>query len=271
MSHDLRRMGVAGARERRQCAGVNAADPLLPNEPAPSQSLSFVKSILAVGCVFGILMLMAGSRIEARAPQSTELQPPIVPQGAVFVGGVGEGKSPVLAGHAVAVRAGGRDLALTARTVFGPSTEEGEPEVVFRLFDPDQQAVVKAGARVAFGICRPDGTPHVPEDYAVFELPASELTGPLEVQEQPPSLGEPLWIAAHTKEGLELTLVEVAEVAPQELTLFMAKGSVVGWAGAPCLNAKGEVVATVSRVIEGQDAFLVQAVLVKEAIKALGQ
>ena len=264
-------MGVAGAGARRHGAGVNAADPLLPNEPAPSQSLSFIKSLLAVGCVVGILMLMAGRRIEARAPQSTELQPPVVPQGAVFVGGVGEGKSPVLAGHVVAIRAGGRELALTARTVFGPPTHEGEPEVVFRLFDPDQQAVVKSGERVAFGICRPDGTAHVPEDYAIFELPDSEVTGPLEVQEDPPQLGDPLWIAAHTKEGLELTLVEVAEVAPQELTLFMAKGSVVGWAGAPCLNAKGEVVATVSRVIEGQDAFLVQAMLVKVAIKALGE
>ncbi len=255
---------------RRHGAGVNA-DPLLPNEPAPSQSLSFVKSLLAVGCVVGILLLMVGQRIEARAPRATELQPPILPQGAVFVGGIGAGKSPLLAGHAVAIRSGGRDLALTARTVFGPPTHEGQPEVVFRLFDPDQQALVQTGARVAFGVCRPDGTAHVPEDYAIFELPASDTTGPLAVQEQPPSLGDPLWIAAHTKEGLELTLVEVAEVAPQELSLFMGKGSVVGWAGAPCLNAKGEVVATVSRVIEGQDAFLVQAVLVKEALKALAQ
>jgi len=248
---------------------VNAPDPLLPDEPAPSQSLSFVKSLLAVGCVVGILMLMAGGRIEARAPRPTELQPPVLPQGAVFIGGIGAGKTPLLGGHVVAIRAGGRALALTARTVFGPPTGEEEPEVLFRLFDPDQQAVVQAGRRLAFGVCRPDGTAHVPEDYALFELPPSEVTAPLEVQDAPPRAGEPLWIAAHTKQGLELTLVEVAEVAPRELSLFMGKGSVVGWAGAPCVNVKGEVVATVSRVIEGEEAFLVQATPVKEALAAL--
>jgi trypsin-like peptidase len=212
---------------------------------------------------------MAGGRIEARDPRGTTLEPPVVPQGAVFVGGVGEGDRPALVGHAVAIRVGARELALTARTVFGPATRDGDPEVTYRLFDPDQRAVVKVGEPVAFGICGPDGTAHVPEDYALFELPPAEATAPLPVVAEKPKVGDPLWVAAHGEEGLELTLVEVAEVGPQELMLYMSKDSVAGWAGAPCLNAKGEVVATISRVLEGQDALVVQAMPIQQALAAL--
>lgn len=240
----------------------------MPDEPRPSQSLGFVKSLLAVGCMVGVLALMAGRKIEPRSPSGTALEPPVLPQGAVFLGGISQGKELARAGHAVAIQVGGRELVVTSRTLFGPATREEQPERKFRLVDPDQRVAVEVGQRLAFGICRPDGTPHVPEDYAVFELRASDATAPLTAG-QSPKLGDPLWIAAHSDEGLKLTLVEVAETGPRDLTLFMDKTSCAGWAGAPCLNAKGEVVAMVSNVLEGQDAALVQAVAIGQALAAL--
>lgn len=248
---------------------VSAPDPLLPPETRPSQSLGFVKSLLAVGCMVGVLALMAGKRIEPRDPKATQLAPPILPQGAVLIGAVGAGPKPTLLGHAVAIQAGERSLVLTARTLLGPPTHEGPPTPALRLVDPDQRLAVEVGDLLALGVCRPDGTPHVPQDYALFALPPQDATSPLPVQVEPPAIGQPLWVAAHSERGLALTLVEVAALGPQELTLFMSRCSVEAWAGAPLLNAEGQVVGTVSEVLQGQDALLVQATPIKEALAAL--
>lgn len=249
---------------------MSKPDPLLPAPKAPSRSLGMVQSLLGVVCVVGILLLLAGGQIVPREPHPTAIEPPVLPQGAVFVGGVGEGKTPALAGHAVAIQVQEESFALTARTLFGPPTED-PLAISFRLFDPDQRAVVPLGEPRVLGGCRPDGSADVARDFVLFDLPTSDTLGPLEVQVAPPKAGDPLWIAAHEVEGLELTLTEVADVGPRQLSLFVSKRSVMGWAGAPCLDAQGAVVAIVSRVIEGEKALLIEAVLVKEALAGLSQ